>query len=97
MTDSTKRTPWKAEKSPGHYDLWIVRDSDGALLTRRVRQEVAQLIETAPDLLEACRQIVWKLSFNSKLPDYEGPGRIDRRDATVKMAIAAIAKAERAT
>jgi len=51
----------------------------------------------AEDLLEACRQIIWKLSHDHNLPDYKGPARIDRRDATVKMAVAAVAKAEAET
>lgn len=37
-------------------------------------------------LLEACRQIVWKLGHNTG----SGPVSIDRRDATVRMADAAI-------
>ena len=54
----------------------------------------ARLIAAAPDLLEACRQIVWKLSHDHQQPDGTfGPGKIDRRDATVRMAVAAIAKA----
>ena len=59
----------------------------------------AQLIASAPELLEACRQIVWKLSHNHDLPatapagPYKGPSLITRNDATVKMAVAAIAKA----
>jgi len=55
----------------------------------------AAIIAAAPDLLEACKQIVWKLSHNHD--DGNGgtkPGTIDRRDATVRMARAAIAKAE---
>lgn len=47
------------------------------------------------ELLEACKQIVWKLSFNHCFDDgYVGPASITRLDATVKMAVAAIAKAE---
>lgn len=41
-------------------------------------------------LLEAAKQVIWKLSHNHKLPDYQGPGRITREDATVKMLIDAI-------
>lgn len=64
-----------------------------SLSTRLDTKAQARLIAAAPDLLEACKQIVWKLGHNHALPGYKGPARIDRRDATVKMAIAAIAKA----
>jgi len=57
----------------------------------------AALIAAAPALLEACKQIVWKLNHNYALPDYEGPARITRNDATVRMAIAAIEEATHAT
>ena len=55
----------------------------------------ARLIAAAPELLEACKQIVWKLSHNHD--DGNGgtkPATITRNDATVRMAVAAIAKAE---
>ena len=56
-----------------------------------------EAIETGAikDLLEACKQIVWKLSHNHD--DGNGgtkPATITRNDATVRMAVAAIAKAE---
>lgn len=50
----------------------------------------ADLVAAAPDLLEACRQIIWKLSHNW---DDGKPARIDRLDATVRMAADAIKKA----
>ena len=53
----------------------------------------ARLIAASPDLLEALEGIIWKLSHNHVLPDYRGPARIDRRDATIKQAIRAITKA----
>lgn len=53
-------------------------------------EEDARLFDAAPDLLDACKQIVWKLSHNWD----NGPARIDRRDATVRLAEKAIAKAE---
>lgn len=37
------------------------------------------------NLLQAAKQVLWKLSHNHKLPDYQGPGRITRDDATVRM------------
>lgn len=50
---------------------------------------------TAPDMLEALEQIVWKLGHNHKPEGQESrPGTIDRRDATVRMAVEAIAKAQ---
>ena len=52
------------------------------------------LFKAAPALLKACEQIVWKLSHNHDLPDYKGPARITRNDATVRMAIAAIKEAQ---
>lgn len=55
--------------------------------------EFCPMHAAAPDLLEACRQIVWKLSHNHKADDYSGPARITRDDATVRLAVAAIAKA----
>ena len=36
-------------------------------------------------LVHAARNVVWKLSHNFCLPDYEGPARITRQDATVRM------------
>jgi hypothetical protein len=70
-------------------------DTKGAWFDCRPKaDETQRLLEAAPDLLEACKQIVWKLNHNYALPDYKGPARITRQDATVKMAIAAIAKAE---
>ncbi len=45
-------------------------------------------------LLEACKQIVWKLNHNHNLPGYKGPARITRKDSTVHMAVDAIALAE---
>ena len=45
-------------------------------------------------LLEACRNIVWKLSHNHKQPGYSGPAKITRQDATVRMAVEAIALCE---
>lgn len=41
--------------------------------------------------LEACRQIVWKLSHNW---DDGKPARIDRRDAVIRMAVRAIEVAD---
>ena len=49
------------------------------------------------ELLEAAKQVLWKLSHNHDLPDYKGPGRITRQDATVKMLYEAVEKAEDAT
>jgi hypothetical protein len=46
------------------------------------------------ELLEAAKQVLWKLSHNHDLPDYKGPGRITRQDATVKMLYEAVEKAE---
>ena len=54
----------------------------------------ARLIAAAPELLEAAKQVIWKLSHNHDVDGYNGPGRITREDATVKMLYAAIAKAE---
>lgn len=45
------------------------------------------------ELQEAARQVIWKLSHNHDLPDYKGPGRITREDATIRMLVAALQKA----
>ena len=37
------------------------------------------------DLLFAAKNVLWKLSHNHDLPDYKGPARIDRKDATIRM------------
>lgn len=87
---------WRLEPCDGWEwaGLYNVRDEKGNFIAAAVSKEEGDLIVAAPDLLEACKQIVWKLSHNSCLPDYEGPGRITRLDATVKMAVATIAKVE---
>ena len=49
----------------------------------------AALLASAPDMLKALESIVWKLNHNWD----DGPARIDRRDATIRDAVAAIEKA----
>ena len=41
-------------------------------------------------LLQAAEQVLWKLSHYHRTPDYSGPGRITRQDATVIMLQAAV-------
>jgi cob(I)alamin adenosyltransferase len=41
--------------------------------------------ENEKALLFAAQNILWKLGHNFSLPDYKGPARIDRKDATVRM------------
>lgn len=64
----------------------------------------AQLIAAAPELLAACRQIVWKLSHycydlnvlnsdGSTVGRYTGPVLLDKTDAVIKLVERAIAKA----
>lgn len=58
--------------------------------------EDQSLIAASPDLLEAARQVLWKLSHNfsaSGNGDDCRPGTVDRNDATVEMLARAIAKA----
>jgi len=59
----------------------------------------ARLLAAAPALLEACKQITWKLSFDTspsagQIPGDSRPGSIDRKDATAMMARRAINLAE---
>lgn len=59
----------------------------------------ARLIASAPELLEVCKQLVWKLSHNHEDTDYNTtkkthPATIYRTDIVCKMAENAIAKAE---
>lgn len=42
------------------------------------------------DLLEAAEQVLWKLSHNEYHDHYQGPGRVTRKDATVRMLQAAV-------
>ena len=88
------RMPWRVEENSRYRGLWDVYDCDGNQIVAGKIKEVARLIAAAPELLEACKQIVWKLSFNHRDSDYEGPARIDRNDAVVRMAVAAIVRAE---
>jgi hypothetical protein len=45
------------------------------------------------ELLEAARQVLWKLNHNHDDRGYRGPARITREDATVRMLQAAYNKA----
>ena len=57
----------------------------------------ARLIANAPELLDALRGIVWKLSRTTSPSGNGGdciPATIDSRDATISIARAAIARAE---
>lgn len=54
----------------------------------------ARLLAAAPDLLEAARQVIWKMGHNERNDEpggYCGPIRITRSDATVRMLCHAIA------
>ena len=59
-----------------------------------------KLNAAAPALLEAARQIVWKLSHNFDLPSkelvprYQGPAYLTREDITIKMLQAALDQAQ---
>ena len=53
----------------------------------------AHLIAAAPELLAACKLVIWKLNNNFDQPDYKGPARITREDATIRTMAAAIAAA----
>lgn len=58
------------------------------------RRENDRIARAAPGLLEAAKQVIWKLSHNHDVDGYKGPGRITREDATIKMLVEAIAKME---
>ena len=45
-------------------------------------------------LIEGARQVSWKLSHNEKSTHYEGPGRVTRQDATVRMLFEALCQVE---
>ena len=95
---------WKpdGEAGPDYAKYWVgpvdpkaghvtaeCRDFHVAGDTETVNRANARLIAAAPDLLQACRGIVWLLN----LDEPNGPLRIDRNDVTVRMAVDAIAKA----
>jgi hypothetical protein len=91
--------PWEVAPYPLNFHVHgngrLVSQSAADMDTPDAEGEAnARLISAAPELLEACRQIVWKLSHNGTRDGENGPVSIDRRDATVRMAIEAIAKAE---
>jgi hypothetical protein len=54
----------------------------------------ALLIAAAPDLLEACKNVVWKLSHGGDKGNGFEMNTIDLKDAVVRLCEAAIAKAE---
>ena len=104
----TKNTPqpWVKEYIKGDYlsvDKVII-SSGGDWIATVSAEHIGTIwsalngLRSHEELLEACKQIVWKLSHNHS--DGIGPnsrtwpGTIDRNDATVKMAVEAIAKAE---
>lgn len=57
-------------------------------LGQRIADVEAQrddLLAALEGLAEGARQVTWKLGHNHKLDDYEGPARITRQDATVRI------------
>ena len=74
-----------------NIDHWAASEGAHRTLSKGEQAANSYLIAAAPELLEACRQIIWKLSHGTN----ENPNTISRLDTTVKMAIAAIKKAER--
>ena len=96
MTKNTKHTPapWvKRKLFKGHTCIsastLIARVYSTIYQDEENEKANADLMSAAPELLEACQQIVWKLSHGTK----ENPNTVSRIDATVKMAVAAIKKA----
>lgn len=53
----------------------------------------ARLMTASPELLEAAIQVIWKVSHNYHKEKYQGPARITREDATVRMLVDAVKKA----
>ena len=47
-------------------------------------------------LLIAAKQVIWKLNHNFITPDYTGPARITRQDATIRLLVAAVEAIEEA-
>ncbi len=70
-------------------EVWPADDGQDLIDGKRL----ALCYNAFPAMLEALQQIVWKLSHNFDQPDYKGPARITRQDATVRMAVDAIALA----
>jgi len=100
---------WRKNPEPEAGELWTYWVDGAVLLTSDVTDGSkpianvfdykeapanARLIAQAPALLEALESIVWKLNHNHDLPDYKGPARITRKDATIRQATAAIAAAK---
>lgn len=97
MTSKHTPGPWTARYAPG-YDRWIVdaQDSRGLIpVANIIRQDDdedwanARLIEAAPDMLEALRELVAEADEH---PGWEG--HQFKNTAGFNMAREAIAKAE---
>ena len=65
---------------------WFPMKKTGKDIAVSYDKKHAPLIAAAPSLLEALKQIIWKLNRNEKTPEYSGPARITRDDITIKNA-----------
>lgn len=102
MNTNAKHTTGPWQYSPGHdpHNQAQIYGEDGNTLAITFSDEGnanARLMASAPTLLEAAKQVIWKLSFEHSPSGKGGDchhARMDRTDATVKMLCEAIAKAE---
>lgn len=95
IDSDTQMEDFEIYHDDGKLRSQIARCFDMALCMEHGKTKAnAHLIAAAPDLLEAAKQVVWKLGHNGD-PNYNpGPVSITRLDATVRMLEKAIAKAE---
>jgi len=88
--------PWTIESKEKRINTTalIISASDGLGPVAFATKANACAIAALPDLLEAAKNVLWKLNHNGDPDINPGPVKIDRDDVVIRHLQAALAKAE---